>query len=117
VSLLRRARYSLVIASSQLGSLSTAHEEGTGEYLLTEAGKLSRSQGGTCMPEVLCMRCTSKGTSQGACTSEGGGEGASEDGGEGAGEDGGEGASEGGAVGVCGAIGRTMIEGMSSRNS
>jgi hypothetical protein len=87
VSLLRRARYSLVIASSQLGSLSTAHEEeGTGEYLLIEAGKLSRSQGGTCMPEVLRVRCISKGTGEGACTSEGGGEGASEDGGEGVSE-------------------------------
>jgi hypothetical protein len=41
VSLPRRARYSSVIASSQLGSLSAAcAEEGTGKYLLTTACRL-----------------------------------------------------------------------------
>jgi hypothetical protein len=92
----QRARYSSVTASSQLGSLSAARaEEGTGEYLLTEACRLSRSWEGTCMPEVLHVRCTSKGT----------------------GEGGGEGVREGGAIGVCGATGGTTIEGTSSRNS
>jgi hypothetical protein len=97
-----------VIASSQLGSLSAARaEEGTGEYLLTETCRLSRSQGGTWMPEVLRVRCM--GTRDGACVGEGSR--------EGAGEGGGEGVGEGGPVGLCGATGGTTIEGTSSRNS
>jgi hypothetical protein len=76
-------------------------EEGTGEYLLKEACKLSRSRGGTCMPEVLCVRCTGKDTGEGACADKGGG----------------EGAGEGGAVGVCGATGGMTIEGTSLTNS
>jgi hypothetical protein len=134
VSLPRKARYSSVIASSQLGSLSVARsEEGTGEYLSIEACKLSRSRGGTCMPEVLRVRCTSKGAAEGACAGEdgregagegsaegageGSAEGAGEGGAEGADEGGTEGVGEGGAVGVCGATGGTTIEGTSSRNS
>jgi hypothetical protein len=69
------------------------------------------------MPEVLRVRCTGKGASEGACAGEGGGEGAGEGGTEGAGKGGAEGASEGGAVGVCGATGGMTIEGTSSRNS
>jgi hypothetical protein len=92
----------------QLGSLSAARaEEGTGEYLLTETCRLSRSRGGTWMPEVLRMRCT--GAGDGACAGEGGG--------EGAGEGSGEGAGEGGPVGLCGTTGGTPIGGTSSRNS
>jgi hypothetical protein len=69
------------------------------------------------MPEVLHVRCTGKGVGEGACTSEGGGEGAGEGGAEGTGEGGAEGAGEGGAVGVCGTKGGMTIEGTSSRNS
>jgi hypothetical protein len=83
--------YSSVIALSQLGSLSAARaEEQTGEYMLTEACMLSRSQEGTCMPKVLRVRCMG-----------GGGR-------EGASEGGGEGAGEGGGVGVRGATGSMM---------
>jgi hypothetical protein len=91
VSLPSRARYSSVIASGQLGSLSAARvEEGTSEYPLTKACRLSRSRGGTCMPEVQRVRCTGKGAGEGACTGEGGEEGA----GEGGAEDAVEGGSE-----------------------
>jgi hypothetical protein len=117
VSLPRRARYSSVIASSQLGSLSAARaEEGTGEYLLTETCRLSRSWGETYMSEVLRVRCTGKGSCAGEGGREGAAEGASEGGAEGAGEGGGEGAGEDDAVGVCRATGGTTIEGTSSRN-
>jgi hypothetical protein len=116
VSLPRRARYSSVIALSQLGSFSTARaEEGTGEYLLIETCRLRRYRGGTWMPEVLRVRCT--GAGDGACAYEGGGEGAGEGGGEGAGEGGGEGAGEGGPVGLCGTTRETTIGKTSSRNS
>jgi hypothetical protein len=49
----------------------------TSEYLLTEACRLSRSQGRTCMPEVLRVRCTGD-TEESACAGEGVGEGAGE---------------------------------------
>jgi hypothetical protein len=113
VSLLRREQYSSVIASSQLESLSAARaEEGTGEYLLTETCRLSRSWGGTWMSEVLRVRCM--GTGDGACVGECVG--------EGTGEGVGEGVGEGGPVGLCGTTGGTTIEGTtiegtSSRNS
>jgi hypothetical protein len=85
VSLPRREWHSSVIASSQLGSLSIARgEDGTDEYLLTEVCRLSRSHGGICMLEVLCVRCTGRGAGDGACASEGGSEGTEEGGGEGA---------------------------------
>jgi hypothetical protein len=44
---------------------------------LTEACRLSRSQGRTCMPEVLRVRCTGD-TEESACAGEGVGEGAGE---------------------------------------
>jgi hypothetical protein len=106
----RRARYSSVIPLSLLGYFSDTHvEEESGEYLLIEACRLSFSWGGTYMPGMMRMRCMGEGAGEGACTGEGGGEGTS----KGCREH----ASEGGTVGVCGATGRTTIEGMSLRNS
>jgi hypothetical protein len=97
VSLPRRERYSSVIASSQLGSLSAARaEEGTSEYMLIETCRLSRSQGGTCMLEVIRMRCTGEGAEDGACAGKGTREGSR----EGAGEGGREGSDDGGDIGV-----------------
>jgi hypothetical protein len=87
VSLPRRASYSAVIISSQLGSLTVVGaEDGAGEYLLTEACMLSHSQEGTCMSELLRVRCTSGRTGDGACTDEGGGDSADKGVGEGGGK-------------------------------
>jgi hypothetical protein len=88
-----------------LESLSAAHaDEGIGEYLLMEACRLSRSRGGTCMLEVLHVRCTGGGAEEGACTNEGCREGAN------------EGSREGGTIGVRGITRGTMIEVTSLRN-